>query len=105
MGRLSQEFEVFPLLGTSASSLLLFLQQIFHPPDEVRLLGLTGLNPERFGTLFRCPILPRKLEFHPFQASCDQDSANRASMRPFSTKDACQKGSVRGFFPPSDVGP
>jgi hypothetical protein len=24
---------------------------------------------------------------------------------PFPTKDACQKCSARGFFPPSDVGP
>ena len=69
------------------------------------MLVLMGLSSARLGTLFQCPILPQKLDIRPFRTFRDQARATCAAVGPFSTKDACQKGSVRGFFPPSYVGP
>jgi hypothetical protein len=105
MGRLRKESEVFLLLGTSAAKSVLLLTPILDPPDFVLVLVLMDRNSANIGTLFWRPMLSKKLRFDPSQSSCAQDSANGAAMLPFSTKDACQKGSVRGFFPPSYVGP
>ena len=63
------------------------------------MLVLMRLSSARFGTLFRCPILPQKLNIRPFHAFRDQARATRAAVRPLSHKRRLSKGFSARILP------